>query len=286
MIIEVSEFKKMIRRIKIVFTFLVISNIISLFGLFHYYNEALYFKSERANLETWYDNLAEQVNLRHPQKEKKMNFVTPDDQNVSSLVLEVTGGGGNTSDWSKYLSDMKKMYDWVVINVEYSYDSPSPVLPLFCPDSILPSIPGFTSLGWVNDFWRFPNETIRDRAGDCEDMANLLTSMIRNYNHKKYPAWSIVVKFEKDGETKTHVAVAIPVEGGNLTILDPAGIYYTRYERGKLASKGAREALQDWFSHWEDNEYGNPRVTCIFSDNVYKEFSSNEEFIEYVKSQT
>jgi len=217
----------------------------------------------------------EQVNLRQGFGEDKMKFVTPDDPSVSLLVIQVTGGWSDTSNWNEYWSDVKRMYDWVVDNIKYAPDSPSPVLP---------SIEG--SLSWRNEFWRFPNETIRDKAGDCEDMANLLVSMIRNYGHKRYAEWSIVIEFEKDSNTEKHVAVAMPCTGSELVILDPAGKYYTRDELGNLVSKKASEALQDWFNYWETQGYRNPKVICIFSDYMYKEFSSNEEFINYVRSLT
>ncbi|MGQ9478653.1 MAG: transglutaminase-like domain-containing protein [Thermoproteota archaeon] len=227
---------------------------------------------EYSSFRKWYSSLKKQVNNRQGCGEDRMMFVTPDDPEVCSLVVKITGGWRNPSGWEEFWSDVKTMYDWVVNNINYSYDSPFPVLPDYG-----------GVLKWREEVFRFSNETIRSKTGDCEDQAVLLSSMIRNYVQKKYKVWCVEIDLEKDRGLYGHVAVALPVEGGRLTIMDPSGNYYTKGVGMVLGSKEASVTLQDWFSHWQAQGYRNIRVINVFSDKVYREFSSNQEFIEYVK---
>jgi len=217
---------------------------------------------------SWYNNIKNQVNVRiKPYLSNMTKFVTPDDPTVVSLMLSVTGGWSNPSDMGEAWSDMYKLYKWVVDNIMYSYDSPEP---------LLPDIGG--SVIWRDELWRYPNETIRAGTGDCEDMANLLASLILAHNGKKYGVWVMLIDFGDSG----HAAVVIPVKGGKIAILDPAGRYYTSTWYGSLTSRDATEELQKYFQHWGLSG----RVYAVYSYNMYKTFNSNEEFIQYVRNVT
>jgi len=221
---------------------------------------------------SWYNNLRNQVNTRIvPYLNNLTMFITPDDPLVVSLMYNVTGGWSNTSDWFEYWFDVYLLYKWVVDNIKYSHDSPEPVLPDV----------GETVF-WRNSFWRFPNETIRDGTGDCEDMANLLASLILAYGGKRYKVWVMIVDFGGTG----HAAVVLPVKGGEIAILDPAGKYYTSTSFGLLTARDVAEELQNYFRYWASAGYPNGRVYAIYSYNMYRTFNSNEEFIQYVKSIT
>jgi len=226
--------------------------------------------AEKTDTGNWYASIRDQINLRLGFAENRKSFVTPDDTKVGDLVNQVTGGWSNTSDWNEYWSDLRKMYDWVINNIAYSYDSP------------LPEIPEMGGLlQWRTEFWRFPNETIADRHGDCEDQALLLISMIGNYNKKEYTIW--VVEFQS--ESSGHLAVAFPVVGGKLTILDPAGRFFTRDTLGNLASKDVGTAVGDWIQYWNNQGQKNVRITLVFSQTQYKKFSSTDEFIQWASQQ-
>jgi len=236
------------------------------------YNEYTALLNKYNYFINWYYNLANQVNVRiSPYLENVTMFITPDDPLVVSLMYNVTGGWGNPSDWDEYWSDIFKLYKWVVNNIRYSYDSPEP---------LLPDVWG--TVFWWNSFWRFPNETIRDGTGDCEDQANLLASLILAYNGKRYDVWALYVVFDNGA----HVAVVIPVKGGKIAILDPAGMYYTSTWLGSLTAKDVATELQNYFQYWASGGYPNGRVYAIYSYNMYKKFNSNEEFIQYVRSVT
>ena len=118
-----------------------------------------------------YDILSNQVNNRVSGVDGKV-FITPQDSTVKNLVIQITGGWSNTSDWNECWTDIKLMYDWVVNNIEYRDDGLSP---------ILPSTPT-GSAEYGQEMWQLPKETLELKKGDCEDMAVLLTSMILCYN--------------------------------------------------------------------------------------------------------
>jgi hypothetical protein len=143
-------------------------------------------------------------------------------------VLENTGGFSGSQD--DYWRDCKRLYDWVVNNIPYSSDSHIPVLP----ES------SSVELRWQQDYWGMPSETIEDETGYCEDMAVLLTSMLRGYNKGEYGIWVLLIRSEESG----HAAVAFPVQGGSLTILDPAGNYYT-HRKGLLGSNSVSIAVSN-----------------------------------------
>jgi len=225
--------------------------------------------SEYTRFIDWYNTMRDQVNSRSiPSLENMTKYITPDDPAVISSMYSITGGWSNPGDWNEYWSDVYKLYKWVADNIMYSYDSPEPVLP---------GIGGY--LAWRDDFWRFPNETLRDGTGDCEDMANLLASLILAYNGKRYYVWAIYIVFDNSA----HVAVALPVQGGMLTILDPAGHYYTS-SYGSITARDVATELQKYFNYWASAGYPNGRVYAIYSYNIYKVFNSTQEFIQYVKS--
>jgi hypothetical protein len=83
----------------------------------------------------------------------------------------------------------------------------------------LPNIPlTQSSLDWVHnhivykseekDFWKFPNETLTDGYGDCEDGAILLACLILARN-KLIPYYEVLVNVY---ETPQHVAVTLAGE--------------------------------------------------------------------------
>jgi len=235
------------------------------------YNEYTALLNKYNYFISWYNNLRKQVNVRiNPYLENATMYITPDDPLVVSVMLSVTGGWSNPSDWNEAWSDMFRLYKWVVDNIRYSYDSPEP---------LLPDIGG--TVFWRSEFWRFPNETIRDGTGDCEDMANLLASLILAHNGKRYNVWVMLVKFGDNG----HALVVIPVKGGKIAILDPAGRYYTSIY-GTIAAKDVATELQNYFQYWASGGHPNGRVYAIYSYNMYRTFNSNEEFIQFVRSVT
>jgi len=216
---------------------------------------------------TSYLDIRNQINSRlGGDWEYAKSFVTAEAPIVTEMVQEITGGFSESvkKRWAHY----ERLYDWVVDNIEYSTDSPIPVLPLDPVD---------TPLSWQSEYWRMPDETIQHKAGDCEDMAYLLASMLINYKQGHYTTWLIGIK----SASGAHLAVAFPVEGKQITILDPAGNYYTRYG-GRLFQERTSVEINKWLRHWSD-EMPEAFVEVVFNDRFYETFSSTEEFLSWVE---
>ena len=226
-------------------------------------------KAEQEQMLNDYASLREQINLRLGIREDCQLFITPDDPEISAKVQEITGGYSEDND--EFWRDYGRLFRWVVENVEYSSDSPIPILP--------ESING--PLEWRNDFWRTPAETIRDGTGDCEDMSTLLASMLLNYNQRKFTVW--IMGIQSSGPTpKRHIAVAIPIENHQLTIFDLSGRYYTPFPRlGGIGTQEVTQALDNWTTHLKDEMPG-AQVYVLFSEDIYLEFSNTQEFIDWV----
>jgi len=221
-----------------------------------------------------YRKLAFQVNLRvvHPNGNESL-FITPDDPEVRSKVLEITGGWSRKGDWSEFWIDVKKLYDWVVDNIVYRNDTLYPKLPDE-PSGKVESIP---------EVWQFPNQTLMLGSGDCEDMAILLASMVYAYVDKEYWVEVIVIT--------DHVAVYIPVKEGKICILDPGGRYYTGVGRpwGGLTARDIRGEVYRWLSYWS-GRVENPEVKWVFSAYLWRVFAKpgengTENFIDWMYSR-
>jgi len=220
-----------------------------------------------------YNNLRNQVNLRtlHYSYTNVKGFITPSDATVSAKVIQITGGWSNPSDWNEFWDDVKKMYDWVVNNIEYRSDGLFPVIPT------TPS----GDLEYGDEMWQFPSETLDLMQGDCEDIAILLTSMILSYNGEKYWTECIVI----EGSMSGHVAVQMPVSGDKLTILDPAGNYYTQTSYGDIENKDISTEINNWLNYWKPDLGSDVHVERVFSNNLDKSFSSTSEYTSWMYSR-
>lgn len=224
-------------------------------------------QDEKTQILTQYSGLREQINLKLGQGENSEKYITPDNASVSAKTKEITGG--YSEDNNERWRDYKQLYDWVVKNIKYNNDTYLPILPSNISGKIV----------WIQEFWRIPEETLNDKVGDCEDMAVLLASLMLSYNDEKFGIWVIEIKNEDTG----HLAVAFPVKGNNLTILDPAGNYYTgKNNGGWLQSYDVDKAVSDWLLHWAQ-EMPDVKISEVFSNKLYHEFSSTKEFINWAK---
>ncbi|MEM2522791.1 MAG: AN1-type zinc finger domain-containing protein [Candidatus Bathyarchaeia archaeon] len=221
-------------------------------------------------LVSQYNRLRYEINLRSQLYEVKM-FVTPNDSTVRQIVNQITGGWSNPSDWNEFWTDIKTMYDWVVNNVKYRSDGLFPVLP---------SSPS-GSVYYATQVWQFPNETLNLREGDCEDMATLLCSMILCYTGERY--WTECVWITSS--SSAHVGVQIPVSGGKIVILDPAGKYYTKDIWGNLVSKDISTEVNNWLNYWMRDMGNDVRVYRVFANYIDKTFSSTSEYISWMYSR-
>jgi len=217
-----------------------------------------------------YQRLRDEINHRWDEQNLEL-FITPEDSSVDSLVLSITGGWSNTSDWNEYWDDSKAMYDWVVSNIEYRYDGLYPMLP-FDPSG---------SVDYWSEMFQFPNETIDLEKGDCEDMAILLCSMIRNYNDMQYWAECIGITSYKS----SHLGVQIPVADDNLVIFDPAGGYYSSDFWGDIVFNDISTEINNWLDHWKPTMGNDVYVDLVFCDQIHETFTSTTDYIAWMYSR-
>jgi len=216
-----------------------------------------------------YSRMRDVINQRIRHEDPRV-FVRPDDPLVVLQVGIITRRITKPATWNEILEDVKAMYDWVVNNVEYNYDTLYPVLPK--------DIHGQASFD--SEVWLFPNETITMKYGDCEDQAILLTSMLITYFRRINVSASCEVIVLLGGGTG-HAATYIRLKDGKICILDTAGHYYTSDTYGKLTFRDARIEIYKWIDYW--SEYiRNPSVREVFSDQIYKRFDSTQEFLEWL----
>jgi len=194
------------------------------------------------------------------------HFITPNDTAVQQTINDVTGGWSNPSDWDEYWTDIDALYDWVVANIPYNYDGLFPVLP-----SIMSG-----DVEYKAEMWQFPNETLTVKRGDCEDMAILLCSLVRGYSQEHW-AECILIMSSSSG----HAAVQIPVSGGKLSILDPAGHYHTS-SLGQLASKDISTEITNWLDYWKPQMGTDVRVYLVFSDYMDQTFASTNAYTSWM----
>lgn len=213
-----------------------------------------------------YQNLIHEVNLRLAFNENFPTFVTPNDPEIEYLVYQLTSGWENKEDVNELWDDRKTIFDWVTSNIEYAADSPYPYLP---------SSPAM-KLYWSKQSTRFPNETIDHGTGDCEDQAALLLSLIISHDEGRYPNWLIGWQ----SSDSRHLAVAFPVAGERLALLDPAGNYHSG-SSWSLGSEPVEEAITNWFDNW--NRPG-IYINFVCSDTFYEEFDNTAAFFDWFYS--
>ncbi len=242
------------------------------------YNSLNYdYYSLQSNYDSYvdgYNDLRNRINLRTIQYSytNVESFITPTDATVEDRVIQITGGWSNPSDWNEYWSDVKTMYDWVVNNIEYRSDGLYPSLPT-------------TPLGYLEyrqEMWQFPSETLDLLQGDCEDMAILLTSLILSYSGSEYGGTECILLQSSDSG---HVGVQMYVDGDLLTILDPAGNYYTQDLYGNISHKDISTEINNWLNYWKPEMGYDLYVDRVFSDTVDRSFSSTSEYTSWMYSR-
>jgi prefoldin subunit 5 len=212
-----------------------------------------------------YFEIRYQINQRSQHYDVE-SFITPNDTAVQQTIEMVTGGWSDPSDWDEYWTDLKALYNWVVNNIPYNYDGLFPVLP-----SVMSG-----DVEYTTEVWQFPNETLSVGRGDYEDMAILLCSLVRGYSHD-YWAECILIASSSAG----HAAVQIPVSGGKLAILDPAGHYYTS-SLGNLVSKDITTEITSWLNYWKPQMGTDVRVYRVFSDYMDQTFTSTSAYTSWM----
>lgn len=217
------------------------------------------------NYTAQFKQLKETVNHRLALDGNLSRFVTPHDNAVIDAMLDITAGHEDPDSLDEYWEDIWTLYDWITETISYGADSPYPYL------YSDPSYP----VRWFEHSVRYPNETLSDRTGDCEDQAILLLSL--SIAHSEQNAkWCISLKWEGGG----HVGVAIPATGGEIAILDPAGGYFSGTGLD-FSSQPIEEAIEEWIDRLDSHDV---QVNSVFNDKLFIEFTSTREFLDWFSS--
>ncbi len=150
-----------------------------------------------------------------------------------------------------FWSSLQKIYDYVVSNIKYVHDVE---MPLWYVSEVV-TIEGRTYIHDVRYYnaWNYvqtPELTLRIGQGDCDDQAVLAYAMIKHYMREVYGAeYALYLACVEFPSGSTHMAVLMPVQGGRVCIIDPAGRYLTS-QYGRITSRPALEELQRYSSHW------------------------------------
>ncbi|MEM2529151.1 MAG: zinc-ribbon domain-containing protein [Ignisphaera sp.] len=172
---------------------------------------------------------------------------------VASVVSQISNPNYS---WDTY----ERIYNYIVSNIKYARD----IDMLYVTEIgriLLDSnyyVVDFT-IGSTSDYTQPPSLTLKIKQGDCEDQAILAYAMIKYYyryiHGREYNLYIAEVVFN-DGSA--HAAVILPVMGGKVCIIDPAGNYLTStfdswtWTR-RIASKDAVSELQAYSNHWFSN---------------------------------
>lgn len=227
-------------------------------------------ETQNVLFQSEYDQLRHRINQRS-QHNNASNFITPYNSSVEQIVTEITGGWSDPSNWDEFWEDVKAMYNWVINQIEYRYDGLFPTLPT--------ELSGNTE--YHDEMWQFPNETLSLGKGDCEDMAILLCSMILRFTEGEH--WTECITLANSN--KGHMGVQIPVGENELTILDPAGHYFTSDDTGNLVSKNVSVEINNWLEHWKSELGRDAYVSGVFANYLDETFSSTSEYILWMSTR-
>ncbi|MGD2142078.1 MAG: hypothetical protein PVH79_01205 [Candidatus Bathyarchaeota archaeon] len=227
---------------------------------------------ERDNLQadleeyfTRFKRLKGEINSRVALDGNYSRFVMPQDPDVSDWTFEITGGFTDPDSMVELLEDYQALYDWIEIQIEDVADSAYPYV--YADPSI--------SVRWIRHSVRYPNETLVESMGDCEDQAILLLSMMASHNDL-YDKWCITLDWEGGG----HVAVAFPIGTTEIVILDPTKDY-TSIPSDASPAETAEEAIEAWMGLFEEEGI---YVSGIFDEDEYQEFVNTTEFLDWFES--
>ena len=200
------------------------------------------------SMKNLYDSLMENINKRKGLQQYAKQFITPDDSKVKSKVKEILGSKYNGKlTWD----DMDKIYNWIHNNIKYNWDTANSA-----------------SKGNVwGECWLYPSETLSKKRGDCEDQALLFVSLCLA---EEKVGWIFCAALDTGGDG--HMVVFINVEGDKMNIYDPTNGYRSPYSMSESNAISSYKLAVG---------YSSVRVKAVFNQQIYKSFSSNQEFYNW-----
>jgi archaellum component FlaC len=167
---------------------------------------------------------------------------------IADTVKGVTGSSKDS--WSSY----QKIYDHIVSDIRYVDDIDMPYISdyWYTDQAGYDYITSF-SLDTIRNYVQTPALTVEIGQGDCEDQAVLAYAMIQYYrNHVLGAFYRLYLAEISFSDGSDHMAVIMPVSGGKICVIDPAGNYLTTTS-GTIDSKAALAELQEYSDYWSDD---------------------------------
>jgi len=240
-------------------------------ALSHSYNELLTNYSTLSNrYELIYAYTRDRAGLMDTLP-KYIDYLSPEVSNAVTEAMKAWIGNPYT-----------KIYNWVKSHVRYNYDTP-----LVVPNPIS-STASYTA---IRNYVQYASETVRLGRGDCEYQAILVAAMVLNYwlrtEGKTYLIYVVIVRgHEKSSEPAGHAFTVIPVKGGKIVILDPAGSQITGLDLWVFRIVEAKDiyvAIKDYVNNWANIGIHWTRVEAVFNQNTYERLDmSIDQFIAWL----
>jgi len=181
---------------------------------------------------------------------------------IGSTVSSITHGSEDL--WYS----TENIYEYIIDNIKYTHDVEIPYISLYYHislnnEDIITSFNTDTIMNYIQT----PEYTIEYKQGDCDDQAILLYAMIKYYERVIYETeYTLYLTHIEFTDNSGHVAVFMPVQDGQLCILDPAGHYLTsRY--GRITQKVASTELQKYSDNWTSTT-GHIKEITLYKINV------------------
>ena len=172
---------------------------------------------------------------------------------VSSVVSSITR---SFDIWYSFES----IFDYIVDNVVYVNDVNLPYIQTYQHTSVDGDdfITSFTT-NTRGEYIQTPQLTLDLEQEDCDDQAILAYAMIGYYNKNIHGTeYNLYIARIGFSEGVGHVAVFMPVQNGEVCIVDPSGHYLTTTSYGSITSKDASSELQKYDTNvWSDKPITN-----------------------------
>jgi hypothetical protein len=164
---------------------------------------------------------------------------------IGATVTQLTDPSKDT--WYNY----QRLWDYVDDNIAYAYDIEFPMISTYRYITI-DGVKCYTEFNVEThtNYIQTPEFTLTKKQGDCDDHAILLYGMMRYYLRHIYgTVYSCYIAFITYTDGEAHLAVFLPIQGGTMCILDPAGNYATE-RNGYITNKTPSTELQSYADHW------------------------------------
>jgi len=197
-----------------------------------------------------WNSLIEMIDVRYGINESMCDFITPEEPKVVSAKNNIISSDNNLS-WE----DMNTINEWVYNNVKYNNDT----------------FIDYNTGSFFEEFWEYPNETLQNGFGDCEEHANLMVSLSKAEEDVGY-LWCAYVTLVTGSVEEGHICVFVNVDGDRMYIYDPTWNWHSG------SSESEQSSLNQYIT---ENGFDEIIVNAIYDEQNYYSFANNQEFFDF-----